>query len=147
MPFYQMPCFQDIDPTLPVVVAAPGYFRIAIDPFDPLRKEPFNATLDPVLAWRIDYYAIPITADELSDLANYAILRPDGRVTYPFNGEFKSLDNLVAKVNQEWDELRSDPSRTAAARQSAISGDADAELQGSNRSHVTDPPNKLMAQP
>lgn len=137
MPFANInACFQDIDPTLPVIAATPGYFRIAIDPFDPLRTKPFCPMLDPVVAWRIDYYAIPITADELSDLANYAILRPDGRVTYPFKGEFGTLEDLVASVNQHWDERRSGPSTTAANRD-PLAG-AEGRSSRSNRSHVTD---------
>ena len=130
------PCFQDIDPALPVVAAGPGYFRIAIDPFDPLRTNPFCPLLDPVVAWRVDYYAVPVTADELSDLANYAILRPDGRVTYPFKGEFATLEDLVASVNRDWDGRLSCPS-TKAANQDPHAG-AEGRSTSLNRSHVTD---------
>jgi hypothetical protein len=138
MPFASNACFLDIDPTLPVVPAAPGYFRIAIYPFDPLKTEPFCPMLEPVVAWRIDYYAVPVTAEDSSDFPNYAILRLDGRVTHPFNGGFASLDDLVAKVNQEWDELRSAPSRIAASQRSAVDEAANSQLQKPNRSHVTD---------
>ena len=92
-----------LNPVLPTVPAAPGHFRIFIETFSEHGPKAFEPILDPVIAWRIDNYAVPVTADEFDEQdGSYAILHPSGRVTYPFVGEFPSLIQLADFVNLNW---------------------------------------------
>ena len=86
---------------LPIVPANPGYFRIFIEHPSVHGSEAFEPILDPIIAWRIDYYAVPVTADEFDEQdGSYAILHPSGRITYPFVGEFASLIQLANYVER-----------------------------------------------
>jgi hypothetical protein len=75
---------------LPVVPAAPGFWRIACLFDDNSADEP-GVWREPIVAWRIgDDRAEPVTPEPTCPEENYAILYPDGQVSESENRNWAS---------------------------------------------------------